>query len=130
MIRFNILLDEAIDMVNWVLTNSMGGQLFVPKISSFYVKDLAKAVCNMCKIKTTGIRPGEKLHEEMISIYDSKNTIDLKKFYVILPGHLIQKYKHKGFKLVYEGFFCNSKINKHFLSVEDLKNIIHNFLKN
>jgi UDP-N-acetylglucosamine 4,6-dehydratase (inverting) len=130
MTRFNILLNEAIDMVNWVLTNSIGGEIFVPKIPSFYVKDLAKAVCNKCKIKTTGIRPGEKLHEEMISIYDSKNTIDLERFYAILPDHLIQKYKDKGFKLVDESFFYNSKINKHFLTVEDLKNIIKIFFKN
>jgi len=130
MTRFNILLDDAIDAVNWVLINSMGGEIFVPKIPSFYVQDLAKAVCNKCRIKITGIRPGEKLHEEMISTYDSKNTIDIKKFYVILPGHLIQKYQDKGFKLVDDGFSYNSKINKHFLDVDDLKNIIQKFLNN
>jgi hypothetical protein len=66
----------------------------------------------------------------MISIYDSKNTIDLERFYAILPDHLIQKYKDKGFKLVDESFFYNSKINKHFLTVEHLKNIIKIFFKN
>ena len=127
MTRFNILLEDAINMVNWVVVNSMGGEIFVPKIPSFYVKDLAKAVCNKCRIKITGIRPGEKLHEEMISIYDSKNTIDLKKFYAILPDHLIQKYLDKGFKLVNDGFFYNSEINKQFLDTKDLKNIVQKF---
>jgi FlaA1/EpsC-like NDP-sugar epimerase len=127
MTRFNILLEDAINMVNWVVVNSIGGEIFVPKIPSFYVKDLAKAVCNKCKIKITGIRPGEKLHEEMISIYDSKNTIDLKKFYVILPDYLIQKYLDKGFKLVNDGFFYNSEINKQFLDTKDLKNIVQKF---
>jgi UDP-N-acetylglucosamine 4,6-dehydratase (inverting) len=127
MTRFNILLEDAINMVNWVAVNSMGGEIFVPKISSFYVKDLAKAVCNKCRIKITGIRPGEKLHEEMISIYDSKNTIDLKKFYAILPDHLIQKYLDKGFKLVNDGFFYNSEINKQFLNTKDLKKIVQKF---
>jgi FlaA1/EpsC-like NDP-sugar epimerase len=117
-------------MVNWVLINSMGGEIFVPKIPSFNVKDLAKAVCNKCKTKITGIRPGEKLHEEMVSTYDSTNTIDVKKFYAILPDYLIQKYQDKGFKLVDDGFSYNSKINKHFLDVDDLKNIIQKFLNN
>jgi len=127
MTRFNILLDDAIDLVNWVVLNSMGGEIFVPKIPSFYVKDLAKAVCNKCRIKIIGIRAGEKLHEEMISVYDGKNTIDLKKFYAILPYHLIQKYLDKGFKLVNDGFFYNSEINKQFLDTKDLKNIVKKF---
>jgi UDP-N-acetylglucosamine 4,6-dehydratase len=127
MTRFNILLDDAIEMVNWVLANSIGGEIFVPKIPSFYVKDLAKAVCDKCKIKIIGKRPGEKLHEEMISIYDSKNTVDLGKFYVILPDYLIKAYQNKNFKLVKDGFFYNSQINKHFLNIKDLKKIIQKF---
>ena len=105
MTRFNILLDDAIEMVNWVFTNSIGGEIFVPKIPSFYVKDLAKAVCDKCKIKIIGKRPGEKLHEEMISIYDSQNTVDLGKFYAILPDHLLKTYQNKNYKLVKDGFF-------------------------
>jgi UDP-N-acetylglucosamine 4,6-dehydratase/5-epimerase len=127
MTRFNILLDDAIEMVNWVLANSIGGEIFVPKIPSFYVKDLAKAVCDKCKIKIIGKRPGEKLHEEMISIYDSKNTVDLGKFYVILPDYLIKAYQNKNCKLVKDGFFYNSQINKHFLNIKDLKKIIQKF---
>jgi UDP-N-acetylglucosamine 4,6-dehydratase (inverting) len=127
MTRFNILLDDAIEMVNWVLTNSIGGEIFVPKIPSFYVKDLAKAVCDKCKIKIIGKRPGEKLHEEMISIYDSQNTVDLGKFYTILPDHLLKTYQNKNYKLVKDGFFYNSQVNKNFLNIKDLKKIISKF---
>ena len=127
MTRFNILLDDAIEMVNWVLTNSIGGEIFVPKIPSFYVKDLAKAVCDKCKIKIIGKRPGEKLHEEMISIYDSQNTVDLGKFYAILPDHLLKTYQNKNYKLVKDGFFYNSQVNKNFLNIKDLKKIISKF---
>lgn len=127
MTRFNILLDDAIEMVNWVLTNSIGGEIFVPKIPSFYVRDLAKAVCDKCKIKIIGKRPGEKLHEEMISIYDSQNTVDLDKFYAILPDHLLKTYQNKNYKLVKDGFFYNSQVNKNFLNIKDLKKIILKF---
>ena len=127
MTRFNILLDDAIEMVNWVLTNSIGGEIFVPKIPSFYVKDLAKAVCDKCKIKIIGKRSGEKLHEEMISIYDSQNTVDLGKFYAILPDHLLKTYQNKNYKLVKDGFFYNSQVNKNFLNIKDLKKIISKF---
>lgn len=127
MTRFNILLDDAIEMVNWVFTNSIGGEIFVPKIPSFYVKDLAKAVCDKCKIKIIGKRPGEKLHEEMISIYDSQNTVDLGKFYAILPDHLLKTYQNKNYKLVKDGFFYNSQVNKNFLNIKDLKKIISKF---
>ncbi len=127
MTRFNILLEDAISMVNWALINSVGGEIFIPKIPSFYVKDLAKAVCVQSKITIVGIRPGEKLHEEMVSIYDSKNTVDLGKYYAILPDCLIKDYQAKKFKLVKDGFFYNSQNNKYFLSIEDLKKIVHKF---
>jgi len=128
MTRFHISLPDAISMVNWVIQNSMGGEIFIPKIPSFYVKDLARAVCNKCKIKVVGIRTGEKLHEEMISIYDSRNTIDLNRFYAIVPDHLIKKYRSKKFKLVDSDFFYNSQVNKYFLDINDLKKIIQKFL--
>jgi UDP-N-acetylglucosamine 4,6-dehydratase (inverting) len=130
MTRFHIALSDAIFMVNWVIQNSIGGEIFVPKIPSFYVKDLARAVCDKCKIKVIGIRTGEKLHEEMISIYDSRNTIDLNKFYAIVPDYLIKKYVSKKFKLVDRNFFYNSEVNKDFLNIEDLKKIIKKFLHN
>ena len=130
MTRFHISLPDAISMVYWVIQNSMGGEIFIPKIPSFYVKDLARAVCNKCKIKVVGIRTGEKLHEEMISIYDGRNTIDLNSFYAILPDHLIKKYQSKRFKLVDRDFFYNSQVNKYFLDINNLKKIIQKFLHN
>ena len=130
MTRFHILIDDAISMIMWAIMNSLGGEIFIPKIPSFNVIDLAKAISGKCKIKITGVRPGEKLHEEMISIYDSKNTIDLKKYYAILPSGLIKIYKRKNFKLVNKDFYYNSKINEQFLDVNDLKKIIKKLFKN
>ena len=80
MTRFHIMLEDAISMVIHAIMNAKGGEIFVPKLPSFYVTDLARAVCSDCKIITTGIRPGEKLHEEMISIYENQNTLDFQKY--------------------------------------------------
>ena len=85
MTRFSISLDDGVDMVIWAIQNSLGGEAFVPKIPSYRITDMAKAIAPDCKIKIVGIRPGEKVHEEMISINDSLNTIDIGKYYVILP---------------------------------------------
>ena len=86
MTRFNITLDQAIEVIIWSLQNCLGGEIVVPKLSSFYVKDLAKAVSFKSKIKITGVRPGEKIHEEMISLFDAPNTIEIKKYYIILQN--------------------------------------------
>jgi FlaA1/EpsC-like NDP-sugar epimerase len=77
MTRFNINMNEAINFVINSMINSKGGEIFVPKIPSFYITDLAKAVCQNCKIKIIGVREGEKIHEEMISNNESQRTIDL-----------------------------------------------------
>lgn len=130
MTRFNILMSDAISMVNWALQNSIGGEIFIPKIPSFYIKDLARAICDKCIIKITGIRPGEKLHEEMISTYDSRNTVDIGKYYAILPNHLLKIYKKNNFKIVNKNFCYNSQTNKDFLNVESLKKIIQKIIKN
>jgi UDP-N-acetylglucosamine 4,6-dehydratase len=130
MTRFHILLEEAISMIIWTIVNSIGGEIFVPKIPSFKIKDLAKAICEDCKIKITGFRPGEKLHEEMISVYDSKNTFDLKKYYAIVPDSLIKVYHDKNYKLVNKSFYFNSLNNKFFLNLDDLKKIVKNFTQN
>ena len=124
MTRFNINLNESIEMVIWSLLNCFGGEIIVPKIPSFKVVDLAKAVCDQCKIKIIGIRPGEKIHEELISSYDSRFTIDLKKYYSIVPSDLIEKYIKLKFKLVEKNFFYRSDINSSFLNVSQLKKII------
>jgi UDP-N-acetylglucosamine 4,6-dehydratase (inverting) len=130
MTRFHIMLEDAISMVIHAIMNAKGGEIFVPKLPSFYVTDLARAVCSDCKIITTGIRPGEKLHEEMISIYENQNTLDFQKYYLIVPNNFINYFKKKNYKLVDKNFFYNSKINKDFLSVADLKKIIQTFYKN
>jgi FlaA1/EpsC-like NDP-sugar epimerase len=129
MTRFNIMLEEAINMVMWTILNAKGGEIFVPKIPSFNITDLAKVVCEKCKIKIIGIRPGEKIHEEMISSFDSKNTFDLNKYYAIVPENLIKFYKNKNYKLVDKNFSYNSKSNKNFLGINDLKKIVKNFNK-
>lgn len=122
MTRFHISLKESVEMVIWSIVNNKGGEIFVPKIPSLYVKDLAKAICNNCHIKIVGERPGEKIHEEMISFYDSKNTIDIGKYYVILNDNNLKKYSNK--KFVKKDFIYRSDLNKNFLSIDNLKKII------
>ena len=87
MTRFNISMNEAVEMVDWTLNKSIGGEIFVPKLSSFRVIDFAKILCPKCKIKKIGIRPGEKIHEEMITTSDSLNTFDLGKYYAIVGNY-------------------------------------------
>jgi FlaA1/EpsC-like NDP-sugar epimerase len=111
-------------MVLWTIANSLGGETFVPKIPSFKIIDLAKAVCNQCTIKISGIRPGEKIHEEMISSYDSRTTVDINNYYSILPQHLVKKYLSLKFKLVKKDFSYSSNTNKVFLSIPQLKKIL------
>jgi len=122
MTRFNINMNEAIDFVLYCLINFKGGEIFIPKIPSFYIVDLARAVSEDCKIKIIGIRPGEKIHEEMISSYDSPNTIDLGKCYAILNPYNYKFYKNQ--KFLPEGFVYKSNTNNNFLSVTQLKKII------
>ena len=131
MTRFNILLEDGIKLVLWSLKNSKGGEIFIPKIPSFKVIDLAKAIDNKCKIKIIGIRPGEKLHEEMISVSESYNTVDFGNYYSILPNFhdysRDQYIKKFGGKKVKKNFSYNSFENKDYLSIADLKKLIKNF---
>ncbi len=128
MTRFNILLHEGVDMVIWALKNMKGGEIFVPKIPSYRVTDLAKAISPNSSIKIIGIRPGEKIHEEMITSSDSFSTIDLGKYYAILPSdrsvhskYITDKVK---FNEVPDNFSYNSKDNNHFLTVAEIKNLV------
>ena len=95
MTRFNISLIEGVEMVLWSLENAFGGELLVPKIPSYRITDVAEAIGPTCEKPIVGIRPGEKIHEEMITSSDSMSTIDLGKYYAILPsdGALKTKYK-------------------------------------
>ena len=131
MTRFNISLEYAIDVVMWSLKNLIGGELLVPKLSSYRIMDLAKAVHPDCKTKIVGIRPGEKIHEEMISTSDSQNTLELKKFYLILPRlnkKIFLQYKKKyGAKKVKRGFSYSSNTNNKFLKLKELSELVKKF---
>ncbi len=128
MTRFNILLPEAVDMVIYALENAWGGELFVPKIPSFKITDLAMAVGPDCKHPVIGIRPGEKVHEEMITSSDSFSTYDMGKYYVILPQLTTWKMedfmKHFKSTRVAEGFSYSSGSNTEWLSVKELRTLI------
>ena len=127
MTRFNISLSEGVDMVHWALQEAHGTEILVPKIPSYRITDVAQAVAPSCKVDLVGIRPGEKLHEEMITSSDSPNTIDLGPYYAILPlkNGVAKKYSasHKA-KDVPEGFSYHSGSNPDFLSVEAIRSLI------
>lgn len=135
MTRFNITLSEGVDFVLSSIEKMWGGELFVPKIPSYRILDIAKAIAPDCELRITGIRPGEKLHEEMITATDSLNTIEFKKYYVVLPSTPlwnIEKFKNDSGdnlgKLTDFGFSYDSGTNKEFLSVDNLKGLIKNNL--
>ena len=133
MTRFNINLDEAIDLVLWTFKNSYGGDVIVPKIPSYRLLDLAKAINNKAKFSIVGIRPGEKIHEEMISSNESRNAIILKDKYVIISEFNFtesKKYylKFKGSKLNKEIFAYTSN-QKKYLNNQSLKELVFNFRK-
>tara|TARA_A100001035_G_scaffold280316_1_gene285461 strand:+ start:1888 stop:2907 length:1020 start_codon:yes stop_codon:yes gene_type:complete len=128
MTRFNISIDEGIDMVIWSINNSLGGEIFVPKIPSYKVIDVANAIGPNCKKDIVGIRPGEKVHEQLISHADSYSTIDLENYYAILPGDgiLLKKYKKLkiAFKKVKKDFIYDSGKNERFLTIQEIRDLI------
>ena len=129
MTRFNISLSEGIEIVNTAINNSLGGEIFVPKLYSYKVVDLAKAINPDYKHKIVGIRPGEKIHEEMITESDSYNTYEFKKYYVILSTdeEITKKYKKiKGIKKYPLGKSYNSNKNKKLI-LKDLKKLVKDF---
>ncbi|EGR4229326.1 UDP-N-acetylglucosamine 4,6-dehydratase (inverting) [Vibrio cholerae] len=129
MTRFNISLQDGVNMVMYALEHHLGGEIFVPKIPSYKILDIAKAIAPECKTEVVGIRPGEKLHEEMITDTDSLNTIDLGKYYAILPSvsftYTEQEYleHHKAEKVLF-GFKYNSGTNTEWESIESLRELI------
>lgn len=133
MTRFNITLQQGVDLVLHAIEYSLGSELFVPKIPSFRITDVAMAVSPNCKQKIIGIRPGEKLHEEMITTSDSYHTIEANDYYIVLPpmgDEQMKKYlNHYNATKVEEGYTYNSKNNNKWLSVNDLKNMISEQLK-
>ena len=128
MTRFNISLKGGVEMVMHALENAWGGEIFVPKIPSYRITDVAEAIGPNCKKPVIGIRPGEKIHEEMITSSDSFYTYDLGKYYVIVPTTHRWKIddfvEHFGAVKVQEGFKYNSGENEDWETVEDLRRLI------
>ena len=132
MTRFNISLQGGVQMVMHALERAWGGEIFVPKIPSYKILDIAEAIGPECEKPVVGIRPGEKIHEEMITSSDSFNTYDLGKYYAILPN--IHRWKVEDFieefnaKKVPEGFRYNSGENDEWETVEDLRKHIKEYV--
>ena len=130
MTRFNITLEEGVDLVLYALENMWGGEIFVPKIPSYKILDVADAIAPGCEKRIIGIRPGEKLHEEMITETDALNTLEFEKYFVILPS-LKVAWNIDDFKKQFKGEFCqsgfkyNSGTNSDWLSVEQIRELIH-----
>jgi UDP-N-acetylglucosamine 4,6-dehydratase (inverting) len=132
MTRFNISLEEGVDMVFFALEHALGGEIFVPKIPSYRITEVAKAIGPNCEHPVVGIRPGEKVHEEMITSSDSLNTIEAVKYFVIVPNsaetsfaETMQKYlNHYSAKPVTPGFRYSSGANEVWLSAEEIRVLI------
>ena len=128
MTRFNISLQGGVDMVMHAMESAWGGEIFIPKIPSYKIADVANAIAPECKLDIVGIRPGEKIHEEMITTSDSFYTYDLGKYYTIVPSvpnfnmnEFITKFNAK---LVPEGFNYNSGNNTEWETIESLRSLI------
>ena len=132
MTRFNISLPEGVDLVLHALDHALGGEIFVPKIPSYRITDVAEAIGPECAKPVVGIRPGEKLHEEMITHSDSPNTLDCDRCYVIVPSLVggsqtsaIEHYAaHHHGTLTEEDFRYSSGKNTEWLSVEQIRQLI------
>jgi UDP-4-amino-4,6-dideoxy-N-acetyl-beta-L-altrosamine transaminase/UDP-N-acetylglucosamine 4,6-dehydratase (inverting) len=128
MTRFNISLDEGVDMVLWASQNMLGGEILVPKIPSYRITDVAEALAPECKLEMVGVRPGEKIHEEMITSSDSLHTADLGKYYCILPAggeiSMATYCERTGAKPVPPGFSYDSGANEDFLTVDALRALV------
>jgi UDP-N-acetylglucosamine 4,6-dehydratase len=127
MTRFWLKLEEAVEMVVMALETMHGGELFVRKIPSITMLDLAKAMAPNLPTKIIGIRPGEKIHEMMISSEDARNTVEFDKFYIIMPDleGVREMMNHKNGKMAPENFEYHSGNNKDWLSIEQMKNLIN-----
>ena len=128
MTRFNITLAEGVQMVIWALEHAKGGEIFVPKIPSYRIMDVAEAIGPGCQKKIIGIRPGEKIHEEMITASDSANTVDLGKYFAILPIRLEGNREYENYCEM-SGEFpevtgYSSGTNSVFLSINQIRDLI------
>ena len=133
MTRFNISLQDGVDLVMFALENHLGGEIFVPKIKSYRILDIAEAIAPNANIEIVGMRPGEKLHEEMISVTDALSSIDLGKLYAIIPSVSFNNsfddfIKHHDGKRVQEGFSYNSGDNDEWETIKSLRSQIRRFV--
>ena len=127
MTRFNITLEEGVQMVVWAIANAIGGEVFVPKIPSYRILDVAEAIGPGCIKPVVGIRPGEKIHEEMITTADSFSTFDLGRYYAILSAGSAAMPNYNRMQdavSVEPGFTYNSGSNDHFLTVDQIRHLI------
>ena len=132
MTRFNISLEEGVEMVFFALEKALGGEIFVPKIPSYRITEVAKAIGPNCEHPVVGIRPGEKLHEEMITASDSQNTIETKDYYVIVPNSQEGTYQsvmdrylsHYKAKPVEPGFCYSSGKNTEWLDADQIRDLV------
>jgi UDP-N-acetylglucosamine 4,6-dehydratase len=124
MTRFNILMEDAINMVVLALNKAVGGEIFVPKLKSFKITDLAKAIDSKCKFNISGIRPGEKIHEELITAADSYNCYNFNDYFLIVQENFKKRYGKKIInKKIKAPFIYNSEKNV-FLTIKEIRDII------
>lgn len=133
MTRFNISLEAGVRLVMFAIGHHLGGELFIPKIPSYRIVDVAKAIAPNLPLKEIGIRPGEKLHEEMITVTDALNTIDLGEYYAILPSvsykHTQEEYvNHHHATMVPQGFHYSSDKNEKWETVESMREKIKKYV--
>jgi len=128
MTRFNISLEEGVELVLFAINKAVGGEIFVPKLPSYRITDVAEAIAPGISTRIIGIRPGEKLHEDMITENDAVNTFELDDYFIILPlkskGKFEEMLKNNNAKQVKPGFSYNSGLNNVWLSIEDLRKLI------
>ncbi len=126
MTRFWISLEQGVELVIKALEEAHGGETFISRIPSFYVKDLAEALLPGCKTIETGIRPGEKLHEVMVTAEDAPNTLEFEKNYIIYPQIVFntRQVRDPAGKPVEDGFVYSSGTNREWLSVEQIRELL------
>jgi len=128
MTRFNITLEEGVELVLYALENAWGGEIFVPKIPSYRITDLAEAIAPGCRTEIVGIRPGEKLHEEMITPTDALHSMEFEKYFVILPS--VRLWDANSFMKTFRGTMCEegfsytSGSNTDWLTVEQIRELV------
>lgn len=134
MTRFNISLEDGVKLVMMALDKMWGGEIFIPKIPSYKILDVAKAVAPECKIEAIGVRPGEKLHEEMITETDSAHTVTFENYFVILPS--TETFDVESFMSRFNGHMCdegfkyNSSTNDQWLSIEEIRKMVKDYQAN